>query len=101
MYATGKQSEALCDFCGFRCKYLDLKRDILNQVWTGFMVCPDCYQKDPEQLQVWREARDEGIPLENPRSNSPDFVMRGYAGWNPVFGLLNAIGPGQVTVTTT
>lgn len=100
MFATGKHSEALCDYCGMRCKYTELRRTYLNEKWTGFLVCPACYEEDPPQLQVWKQAREEGISLENPRSNSPDFPSRGFAGWNPVIGLLNQYTPGQVTVST-
>ena len=44
-YATGIHSEAICDRCGQRYKYLDLKKE-----WTGFKVCPECYEPKAPQL---------------------------------------------------
>ena len=44
-YATGIHSEAICDRCGQRFKYLDLKKE-----WTGFKVCPECYEPKAPQL---------------------------------------------------
>jgi NAD-dependent SIR2 family protein deacetylase len=45
LYATGTFSEAICDRCGQRYKYLDLKKE-----WTGFKVCPECYEPKAPQL---------------------------------------------------
>tara|TARA_R110000751_G_scaffold85230_2_gene170248 strand:+ start:2039 stop:2344 length:306 start_codon:yes stop_codon:yes gene_type:complete len=45
LYATGIFSEAICDRCGQRYKYLDLKKE-----WTGFKVCPECYEPKAPQL---------------------------------------------------
>ncbi len=44
-YETGIHSEAICDRCGQRFKYLDLKKE-----WTGFKVCPECYEPKAPQL---------------------------------------------------
>lgn len=100
-FASGKQSEALCDICGQRCKYSDLKRDIYNEKYTGLLVCPVCQDKDNPQLQVGKwTARAEGIALENPRPDTPDWVSRGYASWNPVQSLTVQLSGGQVRVST-
>tara|TARA_R110000751_G_scaffold4750_7_gene23038 strand:+ start:1709 stop:2197 length:489 start_codon:yes stop_codon:yes gene_type:complete len=45
-YALGKKSLAICDRCGFQYKYLQLREE-----WTGFRVCPECYEPKHPQLE--------------------------------------------------
>jgi hypothetical protein len=45
-FATGIYSYGLCDYCGQRYKYNNLRKN-----WRGFMVCPDDYEpKEPQRL---------------------------------------------------
>jgi hypothetical protein len=37
--ATGRRSNAICDRCGFRCKYIELR----NEVEVGVWVCSECF----------------------------------------------------------
>lgn len=98
-FATGRESWALCDTCGQRVRYRDLKQDVYNQRFTGLLVCPECLDVDNPQLQVGiLTARPEAIALENPRPATPDFVSRGWVSWNPVQVLTVQMTPGQVTV---
>jgi len=46
-YAGGKYAKAMCDRCGIEFKYSTLVLE-----WTGYKVCPDCF--------------DEKTPLEFP-----------------------------------
>ena len=48
-YASGKYSLALCDRCGQRYQYLVLRKE-----WTGFKVCPECYEPKHPQLEPKR-----------------------------------------------
>jgi len=41
-FASGKYSNALCDYCGQRYPYNTLRKN-----WRGFMVCPDDYEPTP------------------------------------------------------
>jgi hypothetical protein len=101
-FATGRESWALCDICGQRCRYRELKQDVFNQRFTGLLVCDDCYDKDNPQLQVGvLTARAEGIALQNPRPDNPDWVSRGWVSWNPVQGLGVQFTVGKVSVITT
>ena len=60
-YASGKHSLAICDRCGFRYKYTQLKKE-----WTGFFVCSECYEpKEPQLDPVPHVADPEAI--RNPR----------------------------------
>ncbi len=45
-FASGKYAIAICDRCGFQYKYLTLKKE-----WTGFRVCPECYEPKHPQLE--------------------------------------------------
>ena len=44
-YAVGKRALAICDRCGWRYRYLQLQME-----WTGFKVCPECYEVKNPQL---------------------------------------------------
>ena len=70
-YATGKHSLAICDRCGFRYKYTQLKKE-----WTGFFVCPECYEpKEPQLEPVPQVADPEAI--RNPRPQQPASEVAG------------------------
>jgi len=63
-YAIGKHSQAQCDRCGFVYPYLQMKME-----WTGFKVCPECYepkapQLDPVMVPVDPEALRQPRPTE-------------------------------------
>tara|TARA_R100001510_G_C7575040_1_gene150083 strand:+ start:7 stop:390 length:384 start_codon:yes stop_codon:yes gene_type:complete len=45
-YAIGLYAKAICDRCGFRYDYLELQQE-----WTGFKVCPECYEPKHPQLE--------------------------------------------------
>ena len=44
-FAVGKYAYGVCDRCGFRVKYLDMRME-----WTGFKVCPECFEPKHPQL---------------------------------------------------
>ena len=52
-YALGKYSNAICDRCGFRYKYLELKEE-----WNNFKVCPECYEPKARQLEPTQTGAD-------------------------------------------
>lgn len=64
-YASGKYSIALCDRCGQRYPYL-----VLQKEWTGFKVCPECYEPKHPQLEPIRTVGD-AIAVYEPR---PDII---------------------------
>ena len=70
-YATGKHSLAICDRCGFRYKYTQLRKE-----WTGFFVCSECYEpKEPQLDPVPHTADPEA--LRNPRPQVPSSLVAG------------------------
>ena len=68
-FAVGKESQAICDRCGFQYYYLDLKKE-----WNGLFVCPECYEPKHPQLEPIHNVSDPEA-LRFPRPNlSPDVV---------------------------
>lgn len=39
-YAIGRHAIAICDRCGLQWAYLALRKE-----WTGWMVCPECFEE--------------------------------------------------------
>ena len=64
-YASGKYSYGLCDYCGRRYPYQQLKKN-----WKGFKVCPEDYEPKEPQLDPLK-AKADPIALRQPR---PDRV---------------------------
>jgi hypothetical protein len=48
-FAAGKYAWGMCDVCGIRCKYLELKATTVQGKLTGLLSCPTCW--DPDQPQ--------------------------------------------------
>ena len=61
VFATGKFSYGLCDYCGQRYPYQTLRKN-----WKGFMVCPEDYEPKAPQLEPLKFSGD-AIALLNPR----------------------------------
>tara|TARA_A100000171_G_scaffold37638_1_gene36734 strand:- start:118 stop:459 length:342 start_codon:yes stop_codon:yes gene_type:complete len=70
-FASGKHAIAICDRCGFQYKYLTLKKE-----WTGFRVCPECYEPKHPQLEPIHNVSDSEA-LRFPRPNLPPNVIAG------------------------
>ena len=67
-YASGKYAIAICDRCGQQYKYLELKKE-----WTGFKVCPECYEPKHPQL-LPKRVGSEPQALSQPRPQGPTVV---------------------------
>tara|TARA_R100001440_G_scaffold26491_2_gene43340 strand:+ start:21603 stop:22376 length:774 start_codon:yes stop_codon:yes gene_type:complete len=52
-YALGKYSYGICDRCGFRYPYLDLREE-----WNNLKVCPECYEPKARQLEPTQTGAD-------------------------------------------
>lgn len=52
-YAVGIYAKAICDRCGFEYDYLMLQKE-----WTGFKVCPECYEPKHPQLEPSHQPTD-------------------------------------------
>jgi hypothetical protein len=70
-FTSGKFAKAICDRCGDKMKYLELKLE-----WTGLMVCEECFDpKDPLEFPTNFPIDPES--LRNPR---PDNDVEAGAG---------------------
>jgi|TARA_R110002020_G_scaffold354570_3_gene567323 NAD-dependent SIR2 family protein deacetylase len=76
-YASGKFALGECDRCGWAYKLHELKKE-----WTGFKVCPTCYEPKAPQLGPFPHV-DDPQALFNPRPSmdkpSAKGVVRTYA----------------------
>ena len=52
-FATNKNPYAICDRCGFRYPYLDLREE-----WNNLKVCPECYEPKARQLEPTQTGAD-------------------------------------------
>lgn len=125
-FASGKNSIAECDRCGFRYKLTALKKEVVKTKLYNILVCPQCWNPDQPQLQLGMYPVDDPQGLRDPR---PDLSYQvsglladGFSGggsrvfqwgWNPVGGasgfdtlltpnnLVLAVEIGTVTVVVT
>ncbi len=95
MYATGKYSLAICDRCGCRAKYKELRAQVVNSVKTGLRVCPDCLDADHPQLRLNRIRINDPQALQFPRPEVDKDTQRRLL--NGVFGVSASGAVGRVT----
>ena len=95
MYATGKQSIAICDRCGCRAKYKELRDQVINGAKSGLRVCPDCLDIDHPQLRLNRIRINDPQALRFPRPEVDRDAQRRLLGG--VLGVSAAGAVGRVT----
>lgn len=98
-FASGKNSIAMCDRCGFQFKLTELKKEIVKTKTFNTLVCPSCWDPDQPQLQLGMYPVDDPQAVRNPRRDTT-YVVAGVNaagnvtggsrdiqwGWNPVGG---------------
>jgi hypothetical protein len=125
-FASGKNSIAECDRCGFRYKLTALKKLVVKTKVYDLKVCPECWEPDQPQLQLGMYPVDDPQGVRDPRPDLSyqvsgllaDGELGGGSrifqwGWNPVGGsssfdavltpnnLAMAVEIGTVTVSVT
>jgi hypothetical protein len=125
-FASGKNSIAICDRCGFGYKLTLLKKLVVKTKTYDLKVCPQCWDPDHPQLQLGMYPVDDPQGVRDPRPDLSyqvsgllaDGELGGGSrvfqwGWNPVGGaagfdavltpnnLAMAVEIGTVTVATT
>jgi hypothetical protein len=111
-FASGKNSIAECDRCGFRFKLHQLRREVVKTKNYELLVCGPCWDPDQPQLQLGMYPVDDPQGVRNPRpdrsyyasgttglqivnGSSTDINAQGFVGegsrntqwgWNPVGG---------------
>ncbi len=82
-FALGKYAFGVCDRCGFRVKYLDMKTE-----WTGFKACPECFEPKHPQLDPPHHISDpEALRQARPEVDLPQAQL----------GLVRTTGPSNTT----
>ena len=101
-FASGKNSIAMCDRCGFQFKLTSLRKEVLKTKIYNLLVCPTCWDPDQPQLQLGMYPVDDPQAVRNPRRDTTDVTagpnsqgsLTGGSrdiqwGWNPVGGSRN------------
>ena len=97
-FATGQYSKALCDRCGQRYDYNQLRKE-----WNGLKVCIECYEEKHPQLEP-NSPPYEPQALYDPRPDRKEalYILVGHQ----TFPLINNISLqavssiGKVQITT-
>ena len=98
-FASGKNSIAICDRCGFQFKLTALKKEVIKTKIYNLLVCDVCWDPDQPQLQLGMYPVDDPQAVRNPRRDTT-YVTAGpnaagnltvgsrdtQWGWNPVGG---------------
>jgi hypothetical protein len=98
-FASGKNSIAICDRCGFQFKLTTLKKEVIKTKIYNLLVCDECWDPDQPQLQLGMYPVDDPQAVRNPRRDTT-YVTAGpnaqgnltggsrdtQWGWNPVGG---------------
>ena len=98
-FASGKNSIAICDRCGFQFKLTALRKEIIKTKVYNLLVCDACFDPDQPQLQLGMYPVDDPQAVRNPRRDTT-YVTAGpnaqghltggsrdiQWGWNPVGG---------------
>ena len=115
-FASGKNSIAICDRCGFQFKLTALRKEIIKTKVYNLLVCDECWDPDQPQLQLGMYPVDDPQAVREPRRDStyytagvntagnPTSGSRDIQwGWNPVGGSLNfdaVLTPNYLVATT-
>ena len=93
IYATGQKSKAICDRCGDKIPYPQLKTE-----WNGLRVCYDCWDPKHPQLTPRSVADAQAIYMPRPGTHSREDAT--YRLWR---GVGAAFSTGQILsiITTT
>jgi hypothetical protein len=69
-FASGKNSIAECDRCGFRFKLKELKKLVIKTKTINLLVCSSCWEKDQPQLQLGLYPVNDPQAIRNPRRDN-------------------------------
>jgi len=85
-FASGKNSIAICDRCGFRFKLTVLRKEVIKTKTYNLLVCDECWDPDHPQLQLGMYPVDDPQAVRNPR-NDTTYVTAGVnSSGNPTGG---------------
>jgi hypothetical protein len=88
-FASGKNSIAMCDRCGFQYKLTALRKEIQKTKIYNLLVCPECWDPDQPQLLLGMYPVDDPQAVRNPRNDST-YYTAGTNGLQTVNSTSNA-----------
>lgn len=68
-YASGKNSIAECDRCGFRYKLSELRKLTIKTKQVSIKVCKNCWEPDHPQLQLGMYPVNDPQAVREPRKD--------------------------------
>ena len=69
-FASGKNSIAMCDRCGFQFKLTVLRKEVIKTKTYNLLVCDECWDPDQPQLQLGMYPVDDPQAVRNPRRDT-------------------------------
>ena len=69
-FASGKNSIAMCDRCGFKFKLTALRKEVIKTKTYNLLVCNACWDPDQPQLQLGMYPVDDPQAVRNPRRDT-------------------------------
>lgn len=78
-YASGKDSIAECDRCGFRYKLKELRKLTIKTKQVSIKVCPTCWEPDQPQLSLGLYPVNDPQAVREPRKDL-SYWQSGYSG---------------------
>jgi len=69
-FASGKYAWAMCDVCGIRCKYRELREETIRGRGTGTLACPTCWDPDHPQNFLPEAVTTDAQALRNARPDT-------------------------------
>ena len=69
-FASGKNSIAMCDRCGFKFKLTQLRKEVIKTKTYNLLVCDSCWDPDQPQLQLGMYPVDDPQAVRNPRKDT-------------------------------
>ena len=78
-YASGKNSIAECDRCGFRYKLKELRKLTIKTKQVSIKVCPTCWEPDQPQLSLGLYPVNDPQAVREPRPDN-SYYQSGYTG---------------------
>jgi hypothetical protein len=91
-FAAGKYAWGMCDVCGIRCKYQELKATTVQGRRTGLLSCPTCWDPDHPQnfLPLYVTADAQAL-----RQARPDTGLNASREMRPPGNWINGQPPGR------
>ena len=99
-WAQGKFAWAICDICGVRVRYKDLKYPTSMGYALGLAVCPTCYDPDHPQNFLPKMLRVDAEALKGARPDTGLAASRREKHWWPVDSIPLVVTVGDVEVIT-